>query len=167
MRLRRVKPPHQSPDGDSFSTLKGAKPFGSVTRNLELTALVACLYEITAQDGILPKAFPLMGARSRACKRTKSLPLDGEGAVRRMRCTRRKALSFSRIIEFRKRKHQPLSLRLPPTTAMVSHGRSASLSASFCSLFDPRFRLAASRTASARLRAPLAQGSQDRERKHD
>ena len=36
---------------------------------------------------------------------------------------------------------------------MVSHGRSASLIASFCSLFDPRFRLASSRTASARLRA--------------
>ena len=41
----------------------GAKPFGSVARNLELIALVACLYEITTQAGILPK----------------SLPLDGEG----------------------------------------------------------------------------------------
>ncbi len=38
---------------------------------------------------------------------------------------------------------------------MASHGRSASLFAFFCSLFGPRFRLASSRTAGARLRAPL------------
>ena len=30
---------------------------------------------------------------------------------------------------------------------------------SFCSLFDPRFRLASSRTAGARLRAPLHRGA--------
>ena len=52
---------------------------------------------------------------------------------------------------------QPLSHLT--VTAMVSHGRSASLFASFCSLFDPRFRLASSRTAGARLRAPLHRGA--------
>ena len=38
---------------------------------------------------------------------------------------------------------------------MVSYGRSASLFASFCSLFDPRFRFACPRTAGAQLRAPI------------
>ena len=45
-------------------------------------------------------------------------------------------------------------IRLVPRHKMVSHGRSASLFASFCSLFDPRFRFAPPRTAGAQLRAP-------------
>ena len=50
----------------------GAKPFGSVTRNLELKTLGACLYEITTQAGILPKSRPLDGGAEPSARSARS-----------------------------------------------------------------------------------------------